>query len=75
MEIHYYQKFHHFMLMPFFENFAPLLPLDSEPATPLLLPVNYFYQKSSSQLFDWVLNTPLCNIDKPRLHYTGVFFE
>ena len=25
MEIHYYQKFHHFMAMPFFKNFAPTL--------------------------------------------------
>ena len=25
MEIHYYQKFHHFISMPFFKNFAPLL--------------------------------------------------
>ena len=25
MEIHYYQKFHHFVPMPFFGNFAPSL--------------------------------------------------
>ena len=40
MEIHIYQKFHHFILMPFFEKCAPPLTLSQ---------VQYFSQISGSK--------------------------
>ena len=41
MEIHYYQKFHHFMPMPFFENFSPPL---TQTVAPLILVLKMRYQ-------------------------------
>ena len=38
------------------------------------LPVHCLRKKAPSQLFDWVLNTPFCNINKPRLHH-AVFLK
>ena len=68
MEIHYYQKFYHFISMPFFEGFATPLT-QTEPSTPLVCKKLKIYKKFSSSFLESLHNGLASLLSTSWSHY------